>query len=50
MAYTVEGNDAVGFRVLDEDGNALTGRKGTEQEALDVAGVKKAPARSKNSK
>lgn len=45
MAHTVEGNDAVGYRVLDDDGNPLTGRKATEQDALDTAGIKKNPAR-----
>ena len=41
MAYTIEGNETNGFRVVDDKAGALTGRKPTEQAALDAAGIKK---------
>lgn len=46
MTHTVEGNNTVGFRVVDDKVGPLTGRLRTEQDALDAAGVKagKTPA------
>lgn len=45
MAFTVEGSEQAGFRVLAEDGSPLTGRKATKAAALDAAGVKPEPAK-----
>lgn len=39
MAYTVEGNDTVGYRVL-VDGQPMTGRQKTKEDALARAGIK----------
>lgn len=45
MAVIVEGNETNGFRVLDADGAALTGRKKSKAEALEAAGVKPEPVK-----
>jgi hypothetical protein len=45
MAVTVEGSEDQGFRVLSEDGAALTGRFKTKADALAAAGVKPEPAK-----
>lgn len=40
MAHTIDGSQDIGFRVIDdESGLPLTGRKQTEQDALDAAGI-----------
>ena len=39
MAHTIEGNATVGFRVVDDERGPLTGRKRTEQDALEAAGL-----------
>lgn len=40
MSHRIEGNNEIGFRVIDEEsGLPLTGRKPTAQAALDAAGI-----------
>jgi hypothetical protein len=43
MAHTVEGNDTVGYRVIDSEAGPLTGRKPTHDDALSAAGLKPQP-------
>ena len=43
MGFKIEGNDTIGYRVVDDEAGPLTGRKATEQEALKVAGVESKP-------
>lgn len=40
MGHIVEGNDTVGYRVVDDKIGPVTARKKTEREALDAAGIK----------
>lgn len=39
MAHTIEGNDTIGYRVIDDTVGALTGRKKTEADARAAAGL-----------
>lgn len=43
MAISIEGNTTIGFRVIDEDLGALTGRKRTEKDAYAAAGIDPKP-------
>lgn len=45
MGYKIEGNDTIGYRVVDDERGALTGRKATEADALAIAGVEAEPKR-----
>jgi hypothetical protein len=46
MGFKIEGNDTIGYRVVDDEAGALTGRKATEQDALKVAGIEKPRGRA----
>lgn len=43
MAHTIEGNDTIGYRVIDDTVGALTGRKKTEADARAAAGLEQKP-------
>lgn len=39
MGHKIEGSDLVGYRVVDDEAGALTGRKKTAADALAAAGI-----------
>lgn len=39
MGINIEGNDVAGYRVVDDEIGALTGRQRSEEDALNAAGV-----------